>query len=100
MEYRKITMRDMSNAVNRAAWWLRANLGESTNFETLSYMGPADIRYGIFFIAAIKAGYKVLVVPHFVETIADQRSDSFWCLQHVIRCLAMCLCLQPVSAQK
>ncbi|KAK7885322.1 hypothetical protein LTR67_010500 [Exophiala xenobiotica] len=61
MEYRKITMRDMSNAVNRAAWWLRANLGESTNFETLSYMGPADIRYGIFFIAAIKAGYKFLV---------------------------------------
>ncbi|KAI1621302.1 hypothetical protein EDD37DRAFT_581368, partial [Exophiala viscosa] len=61
MEYRTITMRDLSNAVNRAAWWLKENLGQSTDFETLAYMGPADIRYGIFFIAAIKVGYKFLV---------------------------------------
>lgn len=59
--FRKITMKELANAVNRIAWWIDREIGHSDNFETLAYMGATDIRYGIFFFAAIKTGYKFLV---------------------------------------
>ena len=59
--FRKITMKELASAVNRIAWWIDGEIGHSDNFETLAYMGATDIRYGIFFFAAIKSGYKFLV---------------------------------------
>ena len=52
-------MRQVLNAVNRCAHWLEHIIGRSTVFETLSYMGLPDLRYAIFFLAAVKCGYKV-----------------------------------------
>lgn len=56
---RKITYRDMSNAVNRSAKWVDERFGRSTNFATLAYAGPSDYRYTIVTMAAAKTGHKV-----------------------------------------
>lgn len=57
--FRKITMRQLASAVDVIGWWIDRQIGHSDCFETLGYMGATDIRYGIFFFAAIKCGYKV-----------------------------------------
>ena len=57
--YRRITYKELSNAVNGTAYWLENTLGRGHNFETLAYIGPNDPRYPIFVLGAVKAGYKV-----------------------------------------
>lgn len=57
--FRKITYKELASAVNVIAWWIHREIGHSDNFETLAYIGASDIRYAIFFFAAIKCGYKV-----------------------------------------
>jgi acyl-coenzyme A synthetase/AMP-(fatty) acid ligase len=57
--YREVTYRELACAVNRAAGWLEDTYGRSSTFETLAYMGPSDIRYFIFVLAASYVGYKV-----------------------------------------
>ena len=57
--FQDVTMRQVSQAVNRIAYWLENTIGRSTVFETLSYMGIPDLRYAIVFLAAVKCGYKV-----------------------------------------
>ena len=47
-----------ANAINRLAWWIEENLGKTSTFETLSYIGPPDLRYIVLTIAAQKTGYK------------------------------------------
>ncbi|KAL3446441.1 putative NRPS-like enzyme [Aspergillus insuetus] len=56
--FRAATYAQMRNAVDRVAWLLREQIGQSTTFETLAYMGPGDLRYHIVLLAAVKAGYK------------------------------------------
>jgi hypothetical protein len=55
----KLPMKDYANSINRAAWWLEKELGKSTNFEPLGYIGPGDLRYFILAVAALKTGYIV-----------------------------------------
>ena len=57
--FQNVTMRQVSQAVNKCAYWLEQKIGRSTVFETLSYMGLPDLRYAIIFLAAVKCGYKV-----------------------------------------
>ena len=57
--YTTISYKAFANAINGAAWWLEANLGRSEEFQTLAYIGPNDLRYNIFILAAVKVGYKV-----------------------------------------
>lgn len=54
-----VTMLQISQAVNKCAYWLEHTIGRSSAFETLSYMGLPDLRYAIIFLAAVKCGYKV-----------------------------------------
>uniref|UniRef100_A0A093XUV8 L-aminoadipate-semialdehyde dehydrogenase n=2 Tax=Talaromyces marneffei TaxID=37727 RepID=A0A093XUV8_TALMA len=49
------------NAINKVAWLLHNQLGPSSNFETIAYIGPFDPRYFIVVIAAIKVGYKAFL---------------------------------------
>ena len=52
-------------AINRCAYWLDQELGRPRyEFEKVTYMGPSDLRYAIFILAAVKAGY---VVCHLFE---------------------------------
>lgn len=60
--FRAATYGQMRNAVNRMAWMLEETIGTSTQFDTLAYLGPGDLRYHIVLLAAIKTGYKVMPV--------------------------------------
>lgn len=66
--FRKITYGILANAINGVAWWLKEELGTSQNFETLSYIGPSDLRYVIMLLGAVKAGYKVCVLKSIIPT--------------------------------
>ena len=61
--FRDITFAQFASAINGAAWWLERELGKSSEFRTLAYLGPNDIRYPIIAIAAVKVGYKVSTTP-------------------------------------
>ncbi|KAF2019152.1 acetyl-CoA synthetase-like protein, partial [Aaosphaeria arxii CBS 175.79] len=58
--FRKITYKDLANAINGLALWIERTLGRGLNFETLVYLGPHDLRYILMLLAAVKAGYKML----------------------------------------
>ena len=57
--FRDLTCRDVLHAVDAFAWWLTDRYGRSESFETIGYVGLNDLRYPMFFYAAMKAGYKV-----------------------------------------
>lgn len=58
--FQNVTMSQMARAVNHLAWWLQKQIGTSSTFETVSYLGLPDMRYAMIFLAAVKCGYKVL----------------------------------------
>ena len=57
--FRQVTYRQFANAIDGMAWWFRENLGLSETFETLTYIGPNDLRYNLLLLGAVKASYKV-----------------------------------------
>lgn len=60
--YRKITYKDVANAVHAVAWWIDQNVGKPAKdrgVETMVYMGPNDLRYGILVLSSVMVGYKV-----------------------------------------
>ena len=57
--FRKITYGQLSTAIDGATWWLYKRLKASQTFETLTYIGPNDLRYPILVLGAVKVGYKV-----------------------------------------
>lgn len=50
-EHQNLTFLDLDNASNRAAWFIDCNLKDEEKF---LYMGPSDIRYLIWTLAAMK----------------------------------------------
>ncbi|KAI0502776.1 hypothetical protein F5B22DRAFT_652741 [Xylaria bambusicola] len=58
------TFSSYANAINRCAHEIVNRHGEATQgeFPTIAYIGPQDARYLVIVIAAIKAGYKVLLI--------------------------------------
>ena len=59
--FKDVTNFEFHNAVNYAASLLSNAYGQSENFETLTYIGPTDLRYFIVMLAGVKAGYKVCI---------------------------------------
>lgn len=57
-----VTYQEFSNAINGAAWLIHKELGSTTELNTLAYIGPNDLRYAILVLAAVKAGFKLLLV--------------------------------------
>lgn len=63
--FRDITYQQLANSINRAAHWLDLTLGKASqrqageSWPTFAYMGPKDLRYPIFLIAAAKVGRRV-----------------------------------------
>lgn len=57
--YEDISFSRFANAIDRCAHWLRSEVGTSTTYEPLAYMGPLDLRYQILAMAATKAGFCV-----------------------------------------
>ncbi|KAJ4363131.1 hypothetical protein N0V83_010251 [Neocucurbitaria cava] len=61
--FRKVTYREMANAVHASAWWIEKNAGKpevDDGRETMVYIGPNDVRYGILVLASVMVGYKML----------------------------------------
>jgi hypothetical protein len=59
--FTEITFAGLANAVNLTAWWIEGQIGRSNDFETIAFLGGvAEIRYAVYFLAAIKCGYKVI----------------------------------------
>ena len=58
-KFRDITFADLVRCVNFLAFWLEERIGRSDSFETLGFIGIADLRGTVFFHAAVKLGYKV-----------------------------------------
>lgn len=59
--FKTVTFSDIATATNHLAGWIHENLGPSSSFETLAFMGLTDIRYVIAFLAGVKCGYKVRI---------------------------------------
>ncbi|KAJ4403409.1 putative NRPS-like protein biosynthetic cluster [Gnomoniopsis sp. IMI 355080] len=59
--FKAVTFSDIATAANHMAAWIHQNLGPSSSFETIAYMGLGDLRYVAVFLAAVKCGYKVLL---------------------------------------
>lgn len=59
--WRVVTWKEYANAINHVAWRMIELCGrpDERSFPTVAYLGPNDARYVVFFVAAIKAGYKV-----------------------------------------
>ncbi|KID70415.1 Male sterility, NAD-binding protein, partial [Metarhizium hybridum] len=60
-----ITYTQLANIVNGLAWWLVKELNGSgynkPQRETLTYIGPNDVRYSALVLAAVKAGFVIFV---------------------------------------
>ncbi|KAF2799626.1 acetyl-CoA synthetase-like protein [Melanomma pulvis-pyrius CBS 109.77] len=56
-----ISCKDMARCTNFMAAWIVKQIGNSTDFETLSYIGIPDLRIAAVFLGAVKAGYKMLL---------------------------------------
>ena len=54
-----ISYAQFANAVNHCSHWILSAIGRSLIHETLVYLGPGDLRYQIFTLAAIKTGHVV-----------------------------------------
>ena len=62
--YKDLTFSQLNNAACRAALWLRDHLPESPQpFQSFAYVGPSDIRYAAFAIAAGKLKKVVRSLP-------------------------------------
>jgi len=62
--WKMITYAEAANAINRVAHRLVETSGTpiSGTFPTVAFIGPNDVRYLIFALGAVKAGYKALFV--------------------------------------
>ncbi|OJD31552.1 nrps-like enzyme [Diplodia corticola] len=60
--FRNVTVGELLRAIDVLAWWLHNGWGRSEDFGTVAYVGSSDLRYAIFFYAAIKCGFKTLFI--------------------------------------
>lgn len=74
----RVTYEALANAVNGLAWLIDRELGPAQNHETLTYIGPRDLRHTVMLLGAVKAGYKVC--SRFLEMMTSfvdwQRADE------------------------
>lgn len=56
--YNSISFHQLSQAIDRCAWWIETTLGRSFDSTTLAYIGPLDLLYHILTVAAVKTGHK------------------------------------------
>lgn len=62
--WKKITYKQAANAVNRVAHKLVTLTGRPAEgeFRTVAFIGPNDVRYLVFALGAVKAGYQALFI--------------------------------------
>ncbi|USW56818.1 Putative AMP-dependent synthetase/ligase, short-chain dehydrogenase/reductase SDR, ANL [Septoria linicola] len=55
--FRDVSYATFANAINACATWLKDSIGTSSHEDTIAYIGPADMRYHILALAAVKTGH-------------------------------------------
>ncbi|KAF2965799.1 hypothetical protein GQX73_g7777 [Xylaria multiplex] len=62
--WKTVTFKQYANAINHVARKIITNCGlpPAKTFPTIAYIGPNDARYVVLTLAAVKAGYKALLV--------------------------------------
>ncbi|KAL1796164.1 hypothetical protein ACET3X_004704 [Alternaria dauci] len=60
LELRDISAHAFAKAVDKTAWWLRHQVGESTSVRPVGYIGPHDLRHILITYACVKVGYAAL----------------------------------------
>lgn len=81
--FQDVTVQRMLVAIYACAWWISDIFGVSSDFETLAYVGVADLRYAITFYAAIKCGYKIffssprMAIDHNVALLQQLNCNKF-----------------------
>ncbi|KAI1774063.1 acetyl-CoA synthetase-like protein [Hypoxylon cercidicola] len=60
--FRDISVADIARAANSMAQWIEDRFGRGDNFETICFMGVSDLRGPVTFLAAVKCGYKLLLL--------------------------------------
>ncbi|KAF2094210.1 acetyl-CoA synthetase-like protein [Rhizodiscina lignyota] len=58
--FRDITFKNLAAAINHLCWHLGPKLGQSTNYTTVAYFGPADPSWHIVMLSLAKLGFKLL----------------------------------------
>ncbi|KAF2122675.1 hypothetical protein BDV96DRAFT_608614 [Lophiotrema nucula] len=62
--FRDVGFRTFANAINKTAHFIHQEIGRSSMFETVMYMGYPDVRHYIVLVALMKTGHKVLFSSH------------------------------------
>ncbi len=57
--FNEISYAHLSNAINRTAWYLDSVLKDMNKSESFAYIGPNDLKYTLFQIAALKTKRRV-----------------------------------------
>ncbi|RYP43738.1 hypothetical protein DL768_009730 [Monosporascus sp. mg162] len=82
--FRDVTARKLASAIDKVAWWLQKEIGRSSSFETIGYVGPHDLRYVLVTHGCIKAGYQVGNIDQEFDCIEgslallDRTSCKYW----------------------
>ncbi|CAK7224033.1 putative NRPS-like protein biosynthetic cluster [Sporothrix bragantina] len=71
--FRDITFRECAGAVNATAWAIEADVGKSSSFDVIAYLGVSDVRYAIYLFAAIKTGHQ-LMIPSVRNSLQQHRA--------------------------
>jgi hypothetical protein len=56
--FQDVTMAKLASIVNSMSWEMERTRGQG-KLDTIAYIGPADLRYAVIFLAGVKCGYKV-----------------------------------------
>jgi len=67
----ELSTTQLANAVNYTSWWIEDNIGKSSNFETIAYLGATDFRFWAIELAAIKTGYAVGIHHYLTIVLVD-----------------------------
>ncbi|RYN27493.1 hypothetical protein AA0114_g12556 [Alternaria tenuissima] len=60
LELRNISAHAFAKAVDKTAWWLHDQVGESSSVRPVGYIGPHDLRHILITYACVKVGYAAL----------------------------------------
>lgn len=79
----EISAKAMAQAVDKAAWWLQSQIGETSESQMVGYIGPHDLRYVVLTYACIKAGHQILFLSpkNSVEgamAVLNAANCNFW----------------------
>ncbi|PHH64774.1 hypothetical protein CDD81_4036 [Ophiocordyceps australis] len=96
--FQDISMAMLAAMVNRMSWHFEAVLGRGS-LESIAYLGPADIRYAVLFLAAVKAGYQMLFISPRNQSAQNQRMLVMSSCKALLYAQELCAAAEPLAAR-